>query len=475
MPLHSRYDAVVVGAGPNGLAAAIRLAQAGRAVLLRERSATVGGGLRSAELTLPGFVHDPCSAVHPLGAGSPFLRTLPLDQHGLEWVEPPAELAHPFDDGTAALLRRSIAETAATLGADGPAYRRVFEPLARGWPKLETALLGPLAVPRHPIALGLFGLPALLPATTLARLAFGGERGRTFFAGYAAHSIQALSTPATAAFGLVLGALGHTVGWPFPRGGAQRFADALAAYFRSLGGEIETDAPVGSMAELPPARQYLFDVTPRQLLAIAGDRLPPRYRSRLRRYRYGSGVFKIDWALDGPIPWRAAECLEAGTVHLGGSVAEIVRSEQMVARGEHPERPYVLLAQQSLFDPSRAPAGQHTAWAYCHVPHGSTWDMTGRIETQIERFAPGFRDRILARHTMNTRAIETRNPNYVGGDINGGIQDLGQLWTRPIVAAVPYRTAAPDIFMCSSSTPPGGGVHGMCGYWAAEAALAADP
>ncbi len=471
MPSNSKYDAIVVGAGPNGLAAAIVLAQAGRAVLLRERAASIGGGLRSSELTLPGFVHDTCSAIHPLGIASPFFRSLPLHEHGLEWVDPPVVLAHPLDDGRAATLYRSIAETAATLGRDGPAYRRLFTPLVRNWTKLETALLGPLSVPRHPLALAQFGLPALLPAHTLARVAFREEPTRTFFAGLAAHSIQALEAPATAAFGLVLGILGHTVGWPFPRGGAQRFAEALASYFRSLGGEIEVNAPVHALRELPPARQILFDVTPRQLMKLAGDQLPPAYRRKLQRYRYGPGVFKIDWALDGPIPWRASECLQAGTIHLGGSLEEIAQSERGVWRGEHAQRPYVLLAQQTLWDPSRAPDGKHTAWAYCHVPHGSTWDMTERIEAQIERFAPGFRDRVLARHTMNTQAVQQHNPNYIGGDINGGVQDLRQLWTRPTMAMVPYKTPAQGIYICSSSTPPGGGVHGMCGYYAARAAL----
>ncbi len=471
MPSKSSYDAIVVGAGPNGLAAAILLAQAGRAVLLRERAATVGGGLRSAELTLPGFVHDTCSAIHPLGIASPFFRSLPLHEHGLEWVDPPVVLAHPLADGRVTTLHRSIAETAASLGSDGPAYQRLFTPLVRNWAKLEAALLGPLSIPRHPLALAQFGLPALLPAHTLARIAFRDEPARTFFAGLAAHSIQALEAPATAAFGLVLGILGHTVGWPFPRGGAQRFAEALAAYFRSLGGEIEVEAPVQALRELPSARQILLDVTPRQLLKLAGDQLPPAYRRKLQQYRYGPGVFKIDWALDGPIPWRAPECLLAGTIHLGGSLEEIAHSERAVWRGEHAQQPYVLLAQQTLWDPTRAPAGKHTAWAYCHVPHGSTWDMTERIEAQIERFAPGFRDRVLARHTMNTQAIQQHNPNYIGGDINGGVQDLRQLWTRPTMAVVPYKTPAKGIYICSSSTPPGGGVHGMCGFYAARAAL----
>lgn len=469
MPNH--YDAVVVGAGPNGLAAAITLAQMGRSVLLREAAPTIGGGLRSAELTLPDFVHDTCSAIHPLGVASPFFRTLPLHEYGLEWIQPPAALAHPFDDGTAAMLVRSINETGATLGCDDTSYRRLIEPLVTDWPKLEGALLGPLNLPRHPIALARFGLRALWPAELLANACFRGDRARALFGGLAAHSIQPLEAPATAAFGLVLSILAHTVGWPLPRGGAQQFADALAAHFRALGGEIETDAPVNSLRDLPPTRQILFDVTPRQLLRIVGDRLPPSYRRKLAHFRYGPGVFKVDWALDGPVPWRAQECLQAGTVHLGGTLPEIALSERQVWRGEHPQRPYVLLAQQSLFDPTRAPTGKQTVWAYCHVPNGSTWDMTERIEAQIERFAPSFRDRILARYVMNTRAVEQHNPNYVGGDINGGVQDLRQLWFRPTMAIKPYVTPTKGIYICSSSTPPGGGVHGMCGYYAARAAL----
>ncbi len=467
----AHYDVIVVGAGPNGLAAAIALAQEACSVLVLEAEPVVGGGSRSFELTLPGFVHDICSAIHPLGAGSPFFRTLPLDRHGLEWISPPAALAHPFDDGTAAILNRSIAETAATLGPDERAYRRLMEPLAADWPKLEGALLGPLRLPRHPLALVRFGLQAILPAHTLSRLLFKGERARAFFAGMAAHAIQPLESPATAAFGLVLAVLGHVIGWPLPRGGSQRIADALAGHLRSLGGTIVTNARVESLDALPPARAILVDVTPRQLLRLARGRLPAGYARRLARYRYGPGVFKLDWALDGPIPWRSPECARAGTVHLGGSLEEIGASERAMWRGEHAERPFVLLAQQSLFDPTRAPTGKHTAWAYCHVPHGSTWDMTERIEAQIERFAPGFKQRILARNTMGPAAMEQHNANYIGGDINGGVQDLRQLFTRPVARPVPYATPTPGLYICSASTPPGGGVHGLCGYFAAQAAL----
>jgi phytoene dehydrogenase-like protein len=469
----SSYDAIVIGAGPNGLAAAIVMARAGRSVLLREAAPTVGGGTRSAELTLPGFIHDICAAVHPLGIASPFFRTLPLDQFGLEWIQPPLPLAHPFDDGSAALLHRSVDTTAAGLGRDGAAYRRLMAPLVRLWSQLESSLLGPLAIPRHPLALARFGSAALLPADVLARLMFHDDPARGLFAGSAAHAIQPLEHPATGAFGLVLNILGHAVGWPIVRGGSQRLANALAAYLESLGGVIETGVRVDSIDELPSARHILFDLTPRQILHLAGDRLPPSYRRRLARYRYGPGVFKIDWALDGPIPWRNDACRRAGTIHLGGTLQEIALSERLMWHGEHPARPYVLLAQPSLFDDSRAPVGKHTAWAYCHVPHGSTFDMTERIEAQVERFAPGFRDLILARHTYTARAMERYNPNYIGGDINGGVLDLAQLWTRPTASLNPYRMPTDGLYICSSATPPGGGVHGLCGYFAAQAALRA--
>ena len=465
------YDAVVVGAGPNGLAAAITLARAGHSVLVLEAEATIGGGTRSAELTLPGFTHDICSAIHPLGAGSPFFRSLPLHEHGLEWIYPPTQLAHPLDDGTAAVLERAVGATAEGLGVDARAYWRLMAPIVARWEKLAPALLGPLAFPRHPVALARFGMWAPWPATIVARAAFKGEHARALFAGLAAHAIMPLGQPLTSAFGLVIGALGHVAGWPIPRGGSQHIADALGSYLRSLGGQIQTGARVDSIDELPPAQAVLFDVTPRQLLRIAGDRLPDGYRRKLERYRYGPGVFKVDWALDGPIPWRAQECARTAGIHVGGTFDEIVAAERMVGRGEHPERPFVLLAQQSLFDPTRAPMGKHTVWAYCHVPNGSTVDMTARIEAQIERFAPGFQDRIVARHVMSPAQMERHNANYIGGDINGGIQDLRQLWTRPVARLSPYTTPARGIYICSSSTPPGGGVHGMCGYHAAQAAL----
>ncbi|HET8557850.1 MAG TPA: NAD(P)/FAD-dependent oxidoreductase [Gaiellaceae bacterium] len=464
-------DAVVVGAGPNGLAAAIEMARAGLSVRVLEAAGAVGGGARSAELTLPGFVHDVCSAIHPLGIASPFFRSLPLADHGLEWVEPPTALAHPFDDGRAALLAPSPDAAMPTLGADDERWRRLFVPLVRDPESLLDETLAPLHVPAHPLTLARFGLRALLPATTVARRSFRDAKARGLFAGLAAHSMLPLERPPSAAFGLMLGLLGHAVGWPFPRGGSQALSDALASYLRSLGGEIETGQRVESLAELGETRLVLLDVTPRGLLELAGDRLPDRYRRRLERYRYGPGVFKLDWALAGPIPWRADECSRAATVHLGATLEEIAASEAAPAQNRIAERPYVLLAQQSLFDPSRAPGGRHTAWAYCHVPNGSSVDMTERIESQVERFAPGFRERILARSALGPADLERSNPNYVGGDINGGLADLRQLLTRPVARWSPYSTPLPGVFLCSASTPPGGGVHGMCGFHAARAAL----
>jgi phytoene dehydrogenase-like protein len=466
------HDAVVVGSGPNGLAAAITLAQEGLSLLVLEAAETIGGGARSAELTLPGFIHDVCSAVHPLAAGSPFFRTLPLAENGLEWIHPPAPLAHPFDDGTAAMLERSVEATGETLGRDATAYRKLMAPLVADWDKLAIDLLGPLRLPpRHPLALARFGWHAISSARGLAERLFEDERARALFGGMAAHSMIPLDQPPTAAFGLVIGLLGHAVGWPLPRGGSQRLTDALAYYLRSLGGEVVTGVHVQSLDELPPAGAVLCDVTPRQLVRIAGQRLPAGYRHKLAGYRYGPGVFKVDWALDGPIPWQATECTRAGTLHLGGTLEEMAAAERVVWRGEHPEKPYVLVVQPSLFDATRAPAGKHTAWAYCHVPHASTFDMTERIEAQIERFAPGFRDLILARSVKSAVAMERYNPNCIGGDINGGVQDLGQLFTRPVFRLVPYSTPLKGLYICSSSTPPGGGVHGMCGYFAAQAAL----
>ncbi|GAA4314868.1 NAD(P)/FAD-dependent oxidoreductase [Mucilaginibacter gynuensis] len=472
MKLEKRdYDAVIVGSGPNGLAAAILLQQNGLSVLVLEAKPTIGGGLRTAELTLPGFKHDICSAVHPLAVGSPFFKTLPLEQYGLEFLYPEVDAAHPFDNGTAALLKGSVEDTARLLGADEQNYLDLFNPIVRDWPSLAADVLGPLHFPKNPIGLAKFGLSALQPATLLAKR-FKTVEAKGLFAGMAAHSIQPLTNIATSAIALVLMANGHLKGWPVPKGGSQQIANSLAAYFVSLGGEIETDTYVRSLNQLPSSHAVLFDITPKQLLQIAGHKFSALYKWQLERYRYGDGVFKVDWALDEPIPFTAAEVRKAGTVHIGGTIQELVLSEQTSANGHHAEKPYVLLAQQSQFDATRAPAGKHTAWAYCHVPNGSTKDMTTIIENQVERFAPGFKDTILAKHTFNTQQIEEHNPNYIGGDINGGIIDIGQLFTRPALRWSPYKTSAKGLYICSSSTPPGGGVHGMCGYYAAKKALA---
>jgi len=469
----SRYDAVVIGSGPNGLSAAIVVAQTGRSVLVVEAEPQIGGGTRSAELTLPGFVHDICSAVHPMAVATSFFWSLPLKKHGLEWIHPSLPLAHPFDDGSVAVLNRSIETTCAALGEGGTGYRNLIGPVIANWKAIEADALGPLTLPRHPLTTARFGLRAIRSAESLARGVLKTERSRALFAGLAAHSVLPLDQPATAAIGLVLGGAAHVAGWPIPRGGSQRIADALASYLRSLGGEVVTGWHIRNLDELPKAAITLCDLTPRGLLAIAGDRLPASYRQALARYRYGAGIFKLDWALDGPIPWRNPDCARAGTVHIGGTLQQISESELAPARGRHAERPFVLLAQPSLFDDARAPRGQHTAWAYCHVPNGSSFDMTERIENQVERFAPGFKDLILARSARPPALLEKHNQNLVGGDITGGSPDLRQLFFRPTWRM--YGTPVKGLYLCSSSTPPGAGVHGLCGYFAAKRALKSSP
>lgn len=462
-------DAVVIGAGPNGLAAAVTLARADRSVMVLEAEETVGGGVRSAELTLPGFLHDICSTVYPLAVASPLLRTLQLERYGLEWIHPPAALAHPFDDGTAVLLWPSIEETAAQLGVDAGPYRQLMELLVTLWPRIAESVLGPLAWPAKPVALARFGLRALHPATWLARLRFRGPRARALFAGLAGHAMMPLERPLTAGVGLLLGLLAHVAGWPLARGGARQLAAALQRCLAAHGGAVVTGARVCSLEELPRSRAVLCDLAPRPFLAVAGRRLPEGYRRRLAGYRYGMAAFKVDWALAAPIPWKAAECRLAATVHLGGSLEEIAWSEREVFAGRHPGRPFVILVQPTLFDPRRAPAGRHTAWAYCHVPNASPHDRLEQIENQVERFAPGFRDLILARHVMSPADLERHNPNYVGGDIGAGRMDLRQSFFRPTRRR--YATAVRGLYLCSAATPPGPGVHGMCGYFAARQAL----
>ena len=468
----TEYDAVIVGSGPNGLAAAITLARAGCSVLVCEANATIGGGARSAELTLPGFLHDVCSAVHPLAASSPFFKALSLERFGLEWIQPEIPLAHPLDDGSAACLYKDVDFTAEKLGDDSRAYRRLMGPLARNWQKLALEFLQPmLHLPRHPFAMAHFGIPAICPATLLAKALFKHEPARALFGGIAAHSFLPLEAPVSSAFALVLGIAGHAVGWPIPRGGSQQIANALANYLRKLGGKIEVNRRVKSLNDLPNSRAVLLDVSVWEFLWLADEQLPPAYRHRLERFRHGPGVFKIDYALSEPIPWKAEPCHRAGTIHLGGTMNEIAAAERDVSLGKIPERPFVLVAQQSLFDETRAPHGQHTLWAYCHVPFDCKLDVSDRIESQIERFAPGFRDCILARHKMGPADLGRSNANLTGGDINGGAANLMQLIARPILSPTPYRTPLHGVYLCSASTPPGGGVHGMCGYHAARAAL----
>jgi phytoene dehydrogenase-like protein len=466
----TEYDAVVVGSGPNGLAAAIALQQNGLSVLLVEGKKVTGGGLSTQQLTLPGFLHDTCSAIHPLAAVSPFLKTLPLHEHGLEFIYPSVAAAHPFDDGHAAVLTGSVKKTARLLGADEESYLKLMSEVVDDWKEIDADVLAPLHFPQHPVSMARFGLKAMTSAQQLAKR-FKTKEAKGLWAGMAVHSIQPLTNLTTSAIALVLMAAGHLRGWPIPAGGAHSIAKALSSYFTSIGGEIQTGLYIHSLKQLPSAHAVLFDVTPRQLLEIAGLNFSAFYKWQLRRFQYGMGVFKIDWALNEPIPFTATACRQAGTIHLGNTLEEITASECETSNGKHPERPFVLLSQQSVFDNSRAPAGKHVGWAYCHVPNGSTKDMTTAIENQVERFAPGFRDTILEKHVMNTVDMQAHNPNYIGGDINGGRIDITQLFTRPALRFSPYRTSSKGIYLCSSSTPPGGGVHGMCGYHAAKQVL----
>jgi phytoene dehydrogenase-like protein len=466
------YDAIVVGAGPNGLSAAIKLAREGCSVLVVEANDTIGGGVRSGESTLPGFIHDICSAAYPLVIGSPFLSSLPLADHGLEWVYPDLPMAHPLDDGSAAAMHTSLEQTANGLGADSERYRGLMGPFVERADDLAPHILSPFHIPRHPIIMARFGLRAFQPAAFLARRTFTTDHAQALFSGIAAHSFLSLRTPLSAAIAMVLGVYGHRHNWPFVRGGAQNLTDAMASYFKSLGGTIQTGWRIRSIDELPTSNAVLLNVTPKQVLAMTGDRLSGMYRRSLERYRYGPGVFKMDWAVSEPVPWTAEAVRRAGTVHVGGPMREVIVSEDLATRGFHPEKPFILLTQPSVFDPTRAPEGKHTVWAYCHVPNGSDVDMTERIERQIERFAPGFRETILARSVCYTHDAESSNANYIGGDILGGVQDLFQHFTRPAPRWSPYRTPVKGLYICSSSTPPGGGVHGMSGYHAARAVLA---
>jgi phytoene dehydrogenase-like protein len=467
------HDAVIVGSGPNGLSAAIVLAREGKSVLVLEAKETIGGGARTEQVTLPGFHHDICSAIHPMSVVSPFIRDLPLAEHGLEWAWSPAAIAHPLDDGSVAILEQSVDATAGRLGADEASYRKLMKPFAAKAGKLFDEILRPIAAlppPRHPFLLAHFGLVGLQSAMQLARR-FETPHARALLGGSAAHSFLPLDRIGSASFGLALILAGHATGWPAAKGGSVAIIGAMASYLRSLGGEIRTGHPVRSLKDIPESRAVLFDTSPRQLADIAGDALPPRYVRKLRRFRFGPAAFKVDWALDGPIPWRNPECLRSATVHVGGTIEEIAAHEHSVFHGKMTDKPFVLCAQQSMFDATRAPEGKHTGWAYCHVPHGWDGDATEVIEKQIERFAPGFRDRILAKRTISPAGYEQHNPNMIGGDIAGGANTMLQFLTRPFPKLDPYSTPNPRLFICSSSTPPGGGVHGMCGFWGAKSAL----
>ena len=467
----SGYDAVIVGAGPNGLAAAIALAREGRNVVIFEAADRAGGGLRSCESTLPGFVHDICSAVHPLAYASPLFRMLPLRKYGLEWVRPDIPMSHPLSNGKAVTLYRSMKETCEELGQDRGAYENIIKPLLDQWEPLLNNVLGPLRIPSNPLLMGKFGWFGLQSAASFVKKYFADEPARALISGLAAHSMMDLNFRGSAAFGLILGLLGHKVGWPFPKGGSEKLAEALIAYLKSMNVEIVTDQSIRSMNQLPPGRAVFFDITPRQLLEISGTNLPESYREKLRGYKYGMGVCKVDWALSEPIPFTNENCRRAGTLHIGGFHEDIIQSEKLIWNHVDPDRPFVILAQHTVADPTRAPEGKHTGWAYCHVPAGSDKSRKEAIENQIERFAPGFKDTILSSNVMTAKGFSEYNPNYIGGDINGGVQDIKQLFLRPIAKWDPYQTGNPGLYLCSSSTPPGGGVHGMCGYNAAQSFL----
>lgn len=465
-----KYDVIIIGSGPNGFAAAITLQQQGLSTLIVEGADTIGGGMRTKELTLPGFKHDVCSAIHPMAMASPFLRSLPLREYGLEFVQATYPVAHPLDNGDSGLLFNSLEETAQDLGVDGHTYKKLVLPIIDRWESLALDTMGPLHFPRHPLDLARFGLQALKPATWTAS-SFKTQNAKALWGGVAAHGIQPLSNWATSAIGLVLMAVGHRYGWPIPKGGSQSIADALAAYYLSLGGEIQTGLWLNDLKQLPEHKIVVLNMTPRQILQLQGTRLSRKYRRSLEQFKQGMGVFKIDWALSDPTPFRDIRCQQAATVHIGNTFEEIADYEKNAHVGKVAEKPFVLFAQPSQFDRSRAPAEKHTGWAYCHVPNGSTVDFTAHIENQVERFAPGFKDTILAKSTMDTIDMEAYNPNYVGGDINGGLMDIYQLYTRPTMSFTPYRTSNNNIYIASSSTPPGGGVHGMAGFHAAKLVL----
>ena len=466
----SEYDAVIIGSGPNGLSAAITLQEAGLKVLILEAKATIGGGMRTEQVTLPGFNHDICSAIHPMAAASPIFNQWPLDKFGLEWMTPEIQAAHPLDNGHAALLYKDISETVKSLGVDGERYEKLIHSVTDNWDKLAPHIFGPLSIPKHPLTLASFGLKAMQPATLFGKY-FKGEEAKALWSGMAAHSILDLNKLATSAIGLVLMSVAHLKGWPFPKGGSQQLANALGAYFKSLGGEIITNFEVKKLSDLPNSKAVLFDTSPKQLMEIAGHQLSSIYKWQLNRFIYGMGVYKIDWAIDGKVPFSNSEVSKAGCVHIGGTLKEIAAAEAITQKGGHPDKPFVLMAQQSIMDRTRAPEGKNAIWGYCHVPNGSTKDMTDNIENQIERFAPGFKDRIISKHRFNTAAFQKYNLNYIGGDINGGAINISQLFTRPALRISPYSTSNKQLFLCSASTPPGGGVHGACGYHAAKTVL----